>query len=187
MPGFAQPARAGSRSGRNDQKSRLSAVIVFACRLLGVGTAVGMSSPVQGGPHLHPACETGNVLIGQLAVGGHPQLIVGIPNRIDQQTLIRFAWHERRAAVAAGDDSGPRREREVALGWLSAVALMAAGDQQRTNFRFETGRSADEDSAPACGGRCNQRRTQAEQQKGASNQFPAVHNWTTAWGGISSR
>ena len=83
-----------------------------------------------------PFDERGDLVGRQLRLGGH-LIGLAVANRVDQQALVRLARHDGRRRVAPLEHCGPRVEPQVALLFGLAVALVAAGGQQRPHLLFE--------------------------------------------------
>ena len=89
-----------------------------------------------GGPHLDPTRQRGDLAVRQLRFRRH-LVEVAVVDRVDQQALRGDSWHDRRSALAAGHDRGPRIEPEVALGLLRPVARLTTLDQDRPDLVLE--------------------------------------------------
>ena len=120
--------------GWNDQNSRPFARSTD-------GRAAAPAGPVLrvGRAHLDPGLEVGDDRVGELGLRGHPELVVAVADRPDQQALVRVAGHDRRAGVAPAAEALPAVEQEPAAQLLGGarVALAALRRQHGPDLRLE--------------------------------------------------
>ena len=68
------------------------------------------------GSLLHPQRKARDLGVGELAVGGHLDAVVGIADRGDKQARLRAPGNDRRPALPPGQHLGGRRQRQSPFG-----------------------------------------------------------------------
>ena len=87
---------------------------------------------------LHPLDQHGDFRIREFFLRRHLQILVGILDRRDEAASFRRPRDQRGPALATAFPTGARIQRQPALDLLPVgVALVAARDQQRLDFRLE--------------------------------------------------
>src|SRR5204863_9303594 len=97
---------------------------------------------IAGGPgraHLDPAGDVVDDRGRQLLLRRHLEVGVDVPDRLEEEALLRVAGDDRRAGVAALEDLLAAVEPEGALQLLrlGAVALVAALDEKGSDLFLE--------------------------------------------------
>ncbi len=85
--------------------------------------------------HLDPLLENLDLFGLQFGLGGHPQAVV--MDGLDQEALIKFAWHHRRAAISAFEHEGSRIEPQAALLGVGAVTFLAMFGEHRADLQLK--------------------------------------------------
>ena len=89
------------------------------------------------GTLLDPFPQHRHLLRRELLLWRHLQVLVHIVHRLNEQTLLRLARHQRRPALATFLPAALRVQSQVALLLLLAVTLDAPLHEQRTDFGFK--------------------------------------------------
>ena len=74
---------------------------------------------------------------GELAIPRHPQVVVLVSHRLDQQTVNRLAGHDRRAGIAPLQYGGARIKPQPGPLFLRTVTLLATLNQHRPHVGLE--------------------------------------------------
>ena len=92
-----------------------------------------------GGAELHPLDEVGDLRRRERLFRRHLELLVPMPDALDEQRVVGFAGHDGRTGFAALGPAVARVEAQAALGLLraGAVALVAMLGEQRPNAFLE--------------------------------------------------
>ena len=90
-----------------------------------------------GRAHGDPLLERGDLVFGQLAVGRHLHLAVGVADRLDEQGFVRLVRDHGGAAVAALQEVGQVVDAQLALLLLGGVAVVAGFGQDRADPGLE--------------------------------------------------
>ncbi len=96
--------------------------------------------PGIGRAHGDPLLEGLDFERGELALGGHLEVLVLVADRMEQQAFLGLAGNDGGSGVAAGLPAGHVVEPEAALDLLlSRMAFVAFFDQQGADLGFEEG------------------------------------------------
>ena len=94
--------------------------------------------PRIGRSHLHPFLERRDLVVGELAVRRHLQVVALILDRLDDERLRRITSHEGRAGVAPLQHARLRVEQQAPLlVGVGGVAVVAVVDEDRPDLRLE--------------------------------------------------
>ena len=97
----------------------------------GAPAAPGRPGPRVGGAHLDPGLEVRDDRVRELPLGGHPELLVAVADRADEQALVGLAGHDRRAGVAALAEALAAVETEPAPQLLGGARVALAALRRR--------------------------------------------------------
>ena len=89
---------------------------------------------------LNLTIQRGDLIGGELLVfGRHPQILVGVTDRLDQKALFKVSGFYGGAAIASFKQTFARIQEQAALDFdaLMAVARVAIVHQERADFALE--------------------------------------------------
>ncbi len=125
---------ATGRIGLNAQcpARRIGGTLARGCRRGDRGSGI---SP--GRTHLNPAPEGVHFRLGKLPLGGHLQFLVAIRHGLDQQALVGFSRHDRRARRSSFENRLAAVQTQIRRLLRRSVAFLARIAEDRSNEILE--------------------------------------------------
>jgi hypothetical protein len=92
-----------------------------------------------GGAATDPGDEVVDDAAGELVLGRHLEVVIGVADGLDKQALVGVAGDERSAGVTALEQCGAAVDAEVVGSLVAAVAVEALVHQHGADAGFEVG------------------------------------------------